>query len=244
MAFSQGYTGPPDDRMGSTPERSDGAPQTRYQFSMRILFLLPMAIALPIAVGELTNDLSWAVAAVLAEIVAAAIYPPTRILAALVILLFFSLLLLHPPGGASEYAYRSQCANNLNRIALALHNYHDAYKCFPPAYVADEEGRPMHSWRVLILPYMEQQALSRSPRYRRSCTHYSSVSLSKSSSTIRCGPRGAVPRLVRIFVLLAPQFRVPVPVQVCGPVPCNPGARSCSDPTPGHRWEPDSRPCD
>ena len=27
---------------------------------------------------------------------------------------------------------------------------------FPPAYIADENGKPMHSWRVLLLPYMEQ----------------------------------------------------------------------------------------
>src|SRR5688572_33251458 len=26
---------------------------------------------------------------------------------------------------------------------------------FPPAYVADSNGTPMHSWRVLILPYIE-----------------------------------------------------------------------------------------
>jgi hypothetical protein len=51
------------------------------------------------------------------------------------------------------------CSNNLKQIALALHNYHDRYGSLPPAYVADEDGKPMHSWRVLILPYLEQQAL-------------------------------------------------------------------------------------
>ena len=47
------------------------------------------------------------------------------------------------------------CKNNLKQIALALHNYHQANGCFPPAYIADKNGRPMHSWRVLILPYLE-----------------------------------------------------------------------------------------
>jgi hypothetical protein len=60
---------------------------------------------------------------------------------------------------AREGARRMPCANNLKQIALALHNYHDVYKSFPPAYVADENGRPMHSWRVLILPFLEQQSL-------------------------------------------------------------------------------------
>ncbi|MEN6496153.1 MAG: DUF1559 domain-containing protein [Thermoguttaceae bacterium] len=50
---------------------------------------------------------------------------------------------------------RMACLNNLNHIALALHNYGQANGCFPPAYVADKNGKPMHSWRVLILPYLE-----------------------------------------------------------------------------------------
>ena len=51
------------------------------------------------------------------------------------------------------------CANNMKRIALALRNYHTAYGCFPPAYVADKNGRPMHSWRVLILPFLKEDPL-------------------------------------------------------------------------------------
>jgi Protein of unknown function (DUF1559) len=54
---------------------------------------------------------------------------------------------------------RAQCQNNLRQISIALQNYHDVYKSFPPAYVADANGRPMHSWRVLILPFLEQQSL-------------------------------------------------------------------------------------
>ncbi|TWT78760.1 hypothetical protein CA13_01570 [Planctomycetes bacterium CA13] len=47
----------------------------------------------------------------------------------------------------------------LKQLALALHNYHTAHGCFPPAYLADASGQPMHSWRVLVLPYVEEQAL-------------------------------------------------------------------------------------
>ncbi|NLE37777.1 MAG: DUF1559 domain-containing protein [Pirellulaceae bacterium] len=43
----------------------------------------------------------------------------------------------------------SQC--RLNQLQLALQNYHDAHGCFPPAYIVDEDGRPMHSWRALII---------------------------------------------------------------------------------------------
>jgi hypothetical protein len=44
-------------------------------------------------------------------------------------------------------------AQRLKQIGLALDNYHDAYRCYPPAYIADKDGKPMHSWRVLILPH-------------------------------------------------------------------------------------------
>jgi hypothetical protein len=59
--------------------------------------------------------------------------------------------------GAREAARRSQCKNNLKEIGLALHAYHAAYECFPPAFVAENAGRPMHSWRVLILPYLDEE---------------------------------------------------------------------------------------
>jgi hypothetical protein len=42
---------------------------------------------------------------------------------------------------------------------LAVANYHETYGSYPPAYVADRDGRPMHSWRVLILPFLEQPQL-------------------------------------------------------------------------------------
>jgi prepilin-type processing-associated H-X9-DG protein len=62
-------------------------------------------------------------------------------------------------GGARPAAQRSHCMNNLKQIALALHNYHDVYKCFPPAVITDKDGRPMRSWRVAILPFLERRDL-------------------------------------------------------------------------------------
>ncbi len=61
--------------------------------------------------------------------------------------------------GAPQAARRTQCVNNLKLIILALQSYHDTYGSFPPAYVVHENGRPMHSWRVLILPFLEQDDL-------------------------------------------------------------------------------------
>jgi hypothetical protein len=61
---------------------------------------------------------------------------------------------------AREAARAAQCLCNLCAIRMALLNYHDAFGCFPPAYVADAQGRPMHSWRTLILPYLSRGDLA------------------------------------------------------------------------------------
>jgi hypothetical protein len=58
-----------------------------------------------------------------------------------------------------ESTRRMQCSNNLKQIGLALLNYESVNRCYPPAVFADEHGKPMESWRVAILPYLEQQPL-------------------------------------------------------------------------------------
>jgi type II secretory pathway pseudopilin PulG len=68
-------------------------------------------------------------------------------------------LLLPAFQGARQAARRMQCTNNMKQIGLALHNYHEAYQSLPPVYTTDENGKPLHSWRVLLLPYLEQQGL-------------------------------------------------------------------------------------
>lgn len=54
---------------------------------------------------------------------------------------------------------KSRCRNNLKELVLAFHNYHDTHSNLPPAYTVDDEGKPLHSWRVLILPFLEEQEL-------------------------------------------------------------------------------------
>jgi len=68
-------------------------------------------------------------------------------------------LLLPAIRTAGPAVVRIQCVNNLKQIALALYNYESAYKALPPAYTVDGAGRPLHSWRTLILPYLEQKSL-------------------------------------------------------------------------------------
>lgn len=56
-------------------------------------------------------------------------------------------------------AKRTQSMNNLKQIALAMHNYHDTYKHLPPAVVLGPDGKTPHSWRVELLPFLDNQAL-------------------------------------------------------------------------------------
>lgn len=64
-------------------------------------------------------------------------------------------LLLTPVRTVHEAARRSTCRNNLKQLSLALHNYVEMYGTLPPAYTTDANGKPLHSWRTLILPQME-----------------------------------------------------------------------------------------
>jgi prepilin-type N-terminal cleavage/methylation domain-containing protein len=84
-------------------------------------------------------------------------------------------LLLPAVQAAREAARRSQCLNNLKQIGVALHNYHDTHKCFPPGYQGDPRNDAAGcgtidcpgtataglgwGWAVFILPFEEQGSL-------------------------------------------------------------------------------------
>ena len=58
-----------------------------------------------------------------------------------------------------DAADRMTSQNNLKQIGLALHSYHDVMGTLPPAVVRDKNGKALYSWRVLILPYLEQDVI-------------------------------------------------------------------------------------
>jgi len=60
---------------------------------------------------------------------------------------------------AREAARRTQCRCYMKQLGLAFHNYHDTYGSFPPAAICDTDGKPLLSWRIAILPYLERAAL-------------------------------------------------------------------------------------
>jgi len=64
-----------------------------------------------------------------------------------------------------EAARQTACRGHFCQLNLALSNYQEVYGSLPPAYVADANGKPMHSWRVLILPFMDGKELYKKYRF-------------------------------------------------------------------------------
>jgi hypothetical protein len=133
------------------PERSG------FQFSLQTLLLLFVVLGSSLAVFG-----AWGIV-VFAIIVGLAVYLhqgwPLVYLALVVLCLMCLICLLPSVQSAREASRRGACMNNLKQLSLALLNYYQANGCFPPAYIADKNGKPMHSWRVLILPYLGQTDL-------------------------------------------------------------------------------------
>src|SRR5262249_35560887 len=70
---------------------------------------------------------------------------------------------LQLPGvqSARSSANRARSTNNVKQMSLAMHNYANAYGYFPRQAIHGKDGRPLLSWRVSLLPYLEQMPLYR-----------------------------------------------------------------------------------
>src|SRR5438105_14396240 len=69
-----------------------------------------------------------------------------------------------PSQGGEDPAVRQkrmdESQRNLKQIGLALHNFNGTYKQLPPGAVCDKKtGKPLLSWRVALLPFLEHEAL-------------------------------------------------------------------------------------
>lgn len=80
-------------------------------------------------------------------------------LVVMAIMLILMGLLLPAIQATREAANRTQCANNLKQILLAMHLYENNYKTLPPSRIMLPDGQGGANWAVLILPYLEQHNL-------------------------------------------------------------------------------------
>jgi RNA polymerase sigma factor (sigma-70 family) len=69
-------------------------------------------------------------------------------------------LAAEPPDGKriADAKQRALSLNHLKQIVLAMHNYESVNEVFP-GDLTDKDGRPLLSWRVAILPYLDQVEL-------------------------------------------------------------------------------------
>jgi hypothetical protein len=86
---------------------------------------------------------------------------------------------------------RTKSSNNLKQIALALHNYHDANGNFPQD-VCDSNGKPILSWRVLLLPYIEQDNIYKSFKMDETWNSRTNIELLEKMPDVFSSPRVTV----------------------------------------------------
>ncbi len=83
---------------------------------------------------------------------------------------------------------RRYCQSNIRQIPLALIQYEQHYGSFPPAYVADEDGKPLYSWRVLILPYVDANDLYNAFNFRQPWDGPDNLWISSTNISVFCCP--------------------------------------------------------
>ncbi len=82
-----------------------------------------------------------------------------------VIILVLVTLLLPEDQVVDNSSNRERFRNQLRLVGLACHEYQSEYGCLPPVVISDERGRPIHSWRAMLLPWLESQGRTQPPAY-------------------------------------------------------------------------------
>ncbi len=108
-------------------------------FCLSMLFL---SFVVGIAAGRTRHSFLWATAWVLFALFTVALLVPS--------------VRHSPPGG---YSRRDACLNQLKQLGLAIFAYERVHGTFPPACTLDKSGKPLTSWRTLMLPYLEENDL-------------------------------------------------------------------------------------
>jgi len=73
---------------------------------------------------------------------------------------YFIAFMLPATEAVKEAYLRQECAMNMKRIILAMYLYEREHGTLPPTFTIDENGKPLHSWRTLLLPYFGDETLA------------------------------------------------------------------------------------
>ena len=74
-----------------------------------------------------------------------------------IVLIIAFVMSLLPRGHQPQY--QNSCANKIRQLTIAALNYESGRRRLPAAYTVDSDGRRLHSWRVELLPFMEEKPL-------------------------------------------------------------------------------------
>ena len=131
----------------------------RHRFSLRTMFAVVAAIAvglLPIA------SFGWKgiISAICLVIAGLLIVIGKRGLAVTLFILLLLGQFFYPAiDGAREAILRTDCQDNIRKLTIAIHEYESKHGQIPPPYSIAADGTPLHSWRVLLLPFLGEQSL-------------------------------------------------------------------------------------
>jgi prepilin-type processing-associated H-X9-DG protein len=111
--------------------------------------------------------------------------------------------LLRPSVREARQAWqRQRCTENLRRIGIAIRLYHQKYGQFPPSFIPDKNGKPMHSWRVLILPFLGEEALYAKYRFDQPWNSPGNMALAGQMPAVYRCPSGSLGRQRTSYLLL------------------------------------------
>lgn len=141
-----------------------------------------------------------------------------RVAFAVIVFILLTLIawIVRPIPGSGPPSRRALCRSNLKIIGLALREYHDHYGSFPPLYVADSDNVPQHSWRVLLLPFLDQSPLFHAYRLNEPWNSAHNLALARNRPSIYACTNNSRNDMVTSYVALTGYGTAwPTPPETC-----------------------------